>query len=250
MGKLQLFRVSVGCCGWGEARARYFEHFPLVELQTPFYDMPEPALAAKWREAAPADFQFFLKAWQLITHTPASPTYRRLKSPIPESNRQLLGSFRPTEQVWAAWQRTQEVARVLRAEVILFQCPASFKPTEEHVRNLREFFGRVERESSQLAWEPRGSWPAELVQELCAEFDLIHCVDPFQTGSVYGRMTYWRLHGRGSYFYAYSDDEIDWLKQQALEQIAAGKDKVSVLFNNTSMKTDGQRLQAALNIME
>ena len=157
-------------------------------------------MAAKWREAAPTDFQFFLKAWQLITHTPASPTYRRLKTPIPESERHSLGSFRLTEQVWRAWQQTQEVARVLRAKVILFQCPASFKPTDENVRNFRDFFGRVERESSQLAWEPRGAWPAELVRELCSEFDLIHCVDSFQTGGVYGQTAYWRRHGRGGYF--------------------------------------------------
>src|SRR3954469_21508206 len=41
---------------------------------------PPPALASKWRALAPASFQFCLKAWQLITHTPASPTYRKLKS--------------------------------------------------------------------------------------------------------------------------------------------------------------------------
>ncbi|MDQ6760661.1 MAG: DUF72 domain-containing protein, partial [Acidobacteriota bacterium] len=69
--------------------------------------MPAAALATRWREAAPAGFQFFVKAWQLITHTPASPTYRRLKTPIQPSDRDLLGSFRPTEQVWLAWQRTQ-----------------------------------------------------------------------------------------------------------------------------------------------
>ena len=98
----------MGCCGWREARARYFAHFPVVELQDPFYDMPRPSLAARWRAAAPAGFQFSLKAWQLITHTPASPTYRRLKSQVASSERDLFGSFRPTGQVWLAWERTRE----------------------------------------------------------------------------------------------------------------------------------------------
>ena len=237
--------VAIGCCGWGEARARYFEHFSIIELQTPFYEMPSPALAAKWRQAAPPGFQFFIKAWQLITHTPASPTYRRLKIAVEACDRDLLGSFRPTEQVWLAWQRTKDVAHALNAHVILFQCPASFKPIAENVRNFREFFQRIDRDSWRLAWEPRGNWPAELVRDLCAEFNLVHCVDPFQTKSLYGDMEYW-LHGRGSYFYTYSEDEIDWLKHQIPARRAEGRELVSILFNNTSMKKDALRLQSAL----
>ncbi len=211
--------------------------------------MPVPALAAKWREAAPADFEFFIKAWQLITHTPASPTYRRLKTQIKPGDRDLLGSFRPTEQVWLAWQRTQSVAKALYAEAILFQCPASFGPTAENIQNFRCFFESVARETGQpagrhLAWEPRGSWPAELVADLCAEFNLLHCVDPFQTSSVYGDLVYWRLHGKGGYFYTYSQDEIAWLAQQAFAQIDAGRQRVCILFNNTSMKNDALSLQS------
>ena len=71
--------LRIGCCGWSEARARYFADFRLIELQEPFYEMPARALAEKWRCAAPPGFEYCLKAWQLITHTPASPTYRRLK---------------------------------------------------------------------------------------------------------------------------------------------------------------------------
>ncbi len=214
--------------------------------------MPAPALAAKWREAAPPGFQFFLKAWQLITHTPASPTYRRLKAPVPPGHRDLLGSFRPTEQVWLAWQRTQVVARALDAEVILFQCPASFGPTAGNIENFRSFFASVARETSppscrHLAWEPRGNWPAELVADLCVEFNLLHCVDPFQTSSVYGDLVYWRLHGKGGYYYTYSQDEIAWLAQQAFAQIAAGRRRVCILFNNTSMKNDALRLQSLVN---
>ncbi|MDP9171171.1 MAG: DUF72 domain-containing protein, partial [Acidobacteriota bacterium] len=74
----------IGCCGWREAKAKYFERFGLVELQDTFYEPPSLALARKWRELAPPSFQFCMKAWQLITHTAKSPTYRRLKSKISE----------------------------------------------------------------------------------------------------------------------------------------------------------------------
>jgi uncharacterized protein YecE (DUF72 family) len=229
--------ILTGCCGWREARARYFAQFPVVELQDPFYEMPSPALAAKWRAEAPAGFRFCLKAWQLITHTPSSPTYRRLKSKVAESERDLYGSFRPTEQVALAWERTVEVARALDAAVVLFQCPASFRPTLENVRNLRAFFPSIERGPWLLAWEPRGAWPPEVVRELCADYDLVHCVDPLFGESQTGGTTYWRLHGRGGYNYVYSDEELDWLAAEAAKR--AGE--VYVLFNNLAMAKDARR---------
>lgn len=242
--------VLIGCCGWREAQARYFSHFPVIELQAPFYEMPSPALAAKWRAAAPARFQFCLKAWQLITHTPASPTYRRLKSKVSAEERDLFGSFRPTEQVWLAWERTRAVAQALDAAVILFQCPASFQPTAENLRNLRTFFREVDRGTHRLAWEPRGPWPPELVHELCAEFELLHCVDPFTGASTYGRTVYWRLHGRGGYSYVYTDEELEWLKQQTSRCLAEGHGPVYILFNNVSMKPDSLRFVEMLGRAE
>jgi uncharacterized protein YecE (DUF72 family) len=235
-------RVQIGCCGWREARARYFEHFPVVELQDPFYEMPAPSLAAKWRAEAPDSFTFCLKAWQLITHTPSSPTYRRLKSQIAPSERALYGSFRPTEQVRLAWERTAEIARTLRAAVVLFQCPASFDPSPVNVRNFRAFFEEIERGESLLAWEPRGSWPPELVAELCAAYHLLHCVDPFAGESVYGRTVYWRLHGRGGYNYVYTDEELGWLAGETARRVAEGRD-VYVLFNNLAMAKDARRFE-------
>jgi uncharacterized protein YecE (DUF72 family) len=232
--------IYVGCCGWRESRARYFAHFPAVELQDPFYEMPSPALAAKWRADAPAGFRFCLKAWQLITHTPSSPTYRRLKSQVSPSERNLYGSFRPTEQVSLAWERTAEIARTLDASVILFQCPKSFDPRPEHVRDFRAFFRRVERGPSLLAWEPRGEWPPDLVKNLCAEFDLAHCVDPFAGNSVYGETVYWRLHGRGGFQYVYSDEE---LRELATRVRSLDRRTVYVLFNNLAMASDALRFQ-------
>ena len=158
--------------------------------------------------------QFCIKAWQLITHTAASPTYRRLRSPIAANERDSVGSFRQTDQVWEAWQRTLEIARTLEARVVLFQCPKSFFPTSENLINFSAFFRRVERGSFRLAWEPRGeAWTEDVVRELCAEYDLIHCVDPFEAVSVHGDMRYWRLHGRGSYSYRYTDADLAALRR-------------------------------------
>src|SRR5450432_2261251 len=110
----------IGCCGWSEAQARYLLHFPVIEIQSTFYDPPAPKVAARWRALAPSGFTFCIKAWQLITHTPSSPTYRRLRSPINPRDRDALGSFRCTAQVWRAWEKTREIAEALQAAVVVF----------------------------------------------------------------------------------------------------------------------------------
>ncbi len=238
--------ILVGCCGWSEARQRYFADFPVIELQDPFYEMPSPGLAARWRAAAPDSFEYCLKAWQLITHTSASPTYRRLKSILSQEERDRCGCFRPTDQVRLAWQRTRAVAQNLQARVVLFQCPASFRATAENIRNFQAFFSGIDRGQHRLAWEPRGDWDPQLIRSLCAEFDLLHCVDPFQARSTYGEAVYWRLHGRGSYSYTYTDGELDMLRDEARACLAAGRGPVYVLFNNFSARNDALRFQALI----
>jgi uncharacterized protein YecE (DUF72 family) len=229
----------VGCCGWAGAQSDYLANFPVIEIQSTFYQPPAPRVAAKWRSGAPADFKFCMKAWQLITHTPASPTYRRLRSPVSPGDRDALGSFRNTDQVWKAWEQTREVAGTLRAFVVVFQCPASFLPTPENVANLARFFRRVGPQPFRMAWEPRGSWPPGLIHEVCAEFGLIHCVDPFVNQSVYGDLIYWRLHGKDGFFYRYTDEDLAELK--AMLSLHQGKNSACVLFNNVPMKNDARR---------
>ncbi len=235
--------MLIGCCGWPEARARYFEHFPVVELQTTFYQPPSPELAEKWRSQAPPEFIFSLKAWQLITHAPSSPTYRRLKNPIPLSQRSAYGGFRPTAEVWAAWEHTLAIARALRAAVIVFQCPASFRQSAENRKNLATFFGLIEREGRLLAWEPRGDWEPAVVRDLCQRLDLVHCVDPFLTEPTWGQAVYFRLHGRDAYNYDYQyrEEELLWLRDLALRYQDLGRDPVYVMFNNVFMKEDALR---------
>jgi uncharacterized protein YecE (DUF72 family) len=234
-------RLLVGCCGWAEAQARYVKDFQTIELQSTFYQMPSADVAKRWKALAPPEFRFCLKAWQLITHTPASPTYRRLKSKLSDEEADLYGSFRPTEQVWLAWERTREIADILDAEVIVFQCPKSFLPSRENVRNFSTFFREVERRGRIFAWEPRGeNWSPEVVRELCAESDLVHCVDPFQSEPAYGRELYWRLHGRTGYRYRYTEQDLAEL-EETLTRFDAVQRRSYVMFNNIYSKQDALR---------
>lgn len=233
----------VGCCGWVEAQPKYLAHFPTIELQTTFYQPPADAVAARWKAQAPPDFQFCMKAWQLITHTPSSPTYRRLKGAVSEEERDLYGSFRPTEQVWLAWERTRQIASIIDARVIVFQCPKSFLPTRENVRNLSAFFEGIERDDRKLAWEPRGDdWQPEVIRDLCAANNLIHCVDPFKAEPAYGDALYWRLHGRTGYRYRYTDEDLSELRVK-LSDYAHVPGPNFLMFNNIYSKEDALRFK-------
>ncbi|HEY64855.1 MAG TPA: DUF72 domain-containing protein [Caldilineae bacterium] len=228
--------LKIGCCGFARGRATYFKRFSLVEIQQTFYKPPQLATVQRWRAEAPADFEFTLKAWQLITHEPSSPTYRkaRLKLDAPLDH---YGAFRPTSEVLAAWDRICEIARALDARIVVLQCPASFTPTEEHIRNLSTFLSTIDRRGLMLAWEPRGDWPPELVRELCEAHRLIHVVDPFQGLPVTAGTAYFRLHGRTGYRYRYTDEDL-----RRLVTWCQDFQVVYCLFNNVSMWDDALRL--------
>lgn len=238
--------VKVGCCGFRMAMAEYVTRFSVVEVQQTFYQPPQISTLERWRADAPPAFEFTMKAWMLITHEARSPTYRRLKRELSEKEREECGAFRPTEIVREAWAMSLACASALRARRILFQCPASFKPTKENLRNLRKFFSSIERPpESQFLWEPRGGWSDELVQELCRELELIHVVDPFAARTVTPEHPYFRLHGRTGFRYVYEDEELDEL----YEMLPPGETSY-VLFNNVRMREDAERFQSRIREAE
>ena len=231
--------VKVGCCGFPINKKEYFKKFSLVELQSTFYEIPAKIeTVKKWREGAPKGFEFTLKAFQVITHDSKSPTYKRLKRKF--GNPKNYGFFKPTKEVFEAWEVTREVARALDSKIIVFQCPASFKPEKENIENFRIFFKKIKEKKFIFVWEPRGNWPEDLIKGLCKELSLIHCVDPFKQKSLFGRINYFRLHGKSNYNlrYEYTSEDLKELLK------FCNKKENYVLFNNLSMFEDAQRFQA------
>jgi uncharacterized protein YecE (DUF72 family) len=227
--------INVGCCGFAVSQQKNFQLFKLIEIQNTFYQLPLLRTAEKWRNSAPQCFEFTMKAWQLITHEPTNPTYRRLKKNIEPANFGHYGRFRATADVIEAWHRTAMFARRLGTSLVVFQCPASFYSTNENVANMRNFFNRIDREGFRFVWEPRGTWPEELIRRLCEELQLIHCVDPFKNKPQFGDFQYFRLHGITSYAYHYTDADLRRLKKWV------EKKPTYLLFNNKWMKEDALR---------
>ncbi|MEO6590233.1 MAG: DUF72 domain-containing protein, partial [Pyrinomonadaceae bacterium] len=181
--------------------------------------------------------------WQLITHAAKSPTYKRLKRNLTETERAAAGYFKPTPIVREAWEATLACARALKAKTILFQCPASFKPYTENIENLKSFFSETKRGNLNFAWEPRGAlWHDETIKEICREFDLRHAVDPFERKTVTPETPYYRLHGRTGWRYNYEEDELSELAAMLPEN-----NKVYVFFNNISMIEDAVKFQEIVN---
>lgn len=226
--------VKIGCCGFPKGMRHYFSRFSLVEVQQTFYKPPRVATALRWRDQATTDFEFAIKAWQLITHPPSSPTYRKAGLRIPQGKEPRYGFFRPTEEVMAAWRSTRDIAEALGAKVIVFQCPPSFGEEAQNVENMRRFFTAIERRFL-FVWEPRGAWSDEGIRALCHELDLVHCVDPFLRKPLHGAVNYFRLHGGPGYRHRYTDEELQWLGDRWREGY--------FLFNNLSMYDDALRFE-------
>jgi uncharacterized protein YecE (DUF72 family) len=191
--------AKTGCCGFPKARNLYYKSFKLVEIQQTFYQPPRLKTLEKWRREAGYDFEFTLKAWQLITHQAKSPTYRRLTFSWPEEKLNRCGFFKPTDEVRWAWMRTREAALALRARIVIFQTPPSFQPSAANKENLRGFFKEINRGGFLSVWEPRGAWSKDEIQELCGELNLTHGVDPFKADPSFGEVRYFRIHGITGY---------------------------------------------------
>jgi len=238
--------IRVGCCGWSALRPQdfgeedwqkkykhrlqlYAAHFPLVEVNSTFYKLPRLSTVSQWRtlvdEVNPS-FEFTVKVHQDVTHTD------RFRGEL-------------SHQVFS---KCVEIARTLRAKILLLQCPASFGPTPENEEALRRFLEQTERDELVLVWEPRGEWEREpdRVRRICQEYGLIHCTDPFKWLPVTeGPLAYLRLHGSPPgakmYRYTYTDVDLGWLKE-TLSKLKA--DVIYVLFNNDTMARDAQRFRS------
>jgi len=200
---------------------------------------------ATWRTKMPADFEFTVKAWQLITHDAKSPTYRRLKRTLSENEKQECGYFRPTAVVNEAWETTLASAKALKARTIVFQCPASFKQTDKNIASMDQFFSSIDRQDLDLCWEPRGEWNPTVVRSICARLRLCHVVDPFLNKTETRGKYYFRLHGKTGWRYQYETDELEELAAWCIS-----RGDGYVFFNNYKMSEDALKFCQVLNRRE
>jgi uncharacterized protein YecE (DUF72 family) len=119
--------IRIGTSGWeyrhwagdfypaGLPRARWLEfytrEFTTVELNNPFYRLPQASVFEGWAHRVPADFRFAVKASRYLTHL------RRLREPE-----------EPLERLWT---RARHLGP--RLGPVLYQLPPRWKPNLERL---------------------------------------------------------------------------------------------------------------------
>jgi len=203
---------------------KYYESFSLVELNRTFYAYPQMSTVVGWREKAPQDFEFTVKAHQEISH-----------------------KFRfETKLSLPAFQTMKQICQTLKARILLIQTPGSFRP--DKLSDAEDFLSKIKRDDLAVVWETRGpAWDAPEVREKLAErleaLNVVHVTDPFKALPVYTEnIAYFRLHGLGRqlYYYQYTDDELRQLRKLVQPFERDGRE-VYVLFNNLAMFDDAIR---------
>ncbi|MEM5801941.1 MAG: DUF72 domain-containing protein [Candidatus Aenigmatarchaeota archaeon] len=229
--------IKVGTCGWAFFRPENFIDekkkfksilqayayvYPAVEVNSTFYRIPKVSTAEKWREEVNEvnkNFEFTVKATRFITH--------------------ILHFTKASVKFFDVMK---DICKALGAKILLLQSPNSFKATEENIKRMKNFFDNINREDLIIAWEPRGDWhkKPEILKEVCKDFEVVECVDPFRNNSLYfgkKKIGYFRMHGFGvisMYSYNFSKSELGELKNKM--KVLLKKLKLQYyFFNNSAM---------------
>ncbi len=131
-----------------EDRLRYYaSQFPVVEVDSTYYSLPERAIAALWAERTPDDFVFHVKAHALMTGQPTEvarlpePLIDALPAALAEKPR-IYAKDLPLELYDAVWAHFLDALEPLRGAGklggVLLQYPRWFLPTPENKDHLAE----------------------------------------------------------------------------------------------------------------
>jgi uncharacterized protein YecE (DUF72 family) len=228
--------IKVGCCGFPVSKKKYFEKLKVVEIQQTFYKIIEENTLKKWRDEAPKDFEFVIKAFQGITHSIKSPTWKKsgMKKEELKKIEKYVGELKWNKVTSEYWDKMIKFSKILDSKIILIQLPSSFTDCEENVKRAKDFFENA-KDKVKIAVELRG-WKEENKKKICKEFDLIDVIDlNVSEPSYYKDIVYSRLHGKYEnnkiiYKYDYPKEELRKIKEKAKKY-----KECYVMFNNVYM---------------
>src|SRR4029453_3516542 len=113
--------VQIGTCGFRARKEDYAKRLFCVEIQHTFYQPPRVKTLERWRAEMPADFEFTLKAWEVIPAESSSPTFKRLRRKLTENEIKDAGAFKLTPIVREAWDVTLASAKALKSATVFFE---------------------------------------------------------------------------------------------------------------------------------
>jgi uncharacterized protein YecE (DUF72 family) len=193
----------------------YARLFPIVEVNSTFYRLPAPSVAASWVRRTPAGFRFAAKFPQTITH-----------------DLRLVGTDEELARFLAVLRPIREAGKFAAA---LLQLPPSL-PFD--AGSVRTFYASLPRDLPVAVEFRERSWLVPESYALLEEFRLAYVVLDGPHLPIDLRVTapfaYVRWHGHGSptwYDYTYSAPELSaWVPR--VRTLAENADQVYGFFNN------------------
>ena len=190
----------------------YARHFNTVEINNSFYRLPTPQTFEAWRENAPRDFVFAVKASRFITHM-----------------KKLKDAKRSSEKFFLATDYLEK-----KLGPILFQLPPRWKL---NIDRLAEFLEALPDEHRYAIEFRDESWLVTEVFQLLRKYKAAFCIHDFADMKVPIEVTadfaYIRFHGPTSakYWGSYSKAELrKWA--QRIDGWRRELSSVYVYFNN------------------
>ena len=232
--------IRIGCSGWQYRhwkgvfypaelpQAQWFEfyatRFDTVEINNSFYRLPEAATFARWREQAPRQFLYAIKASRFLTHM------KKLKDPEDPLERFLSNA--------------QELGR--RAGPVLYQLPPRWPLNLDRFERFLDALVQQNRALRETGFKGRlrhavefrePSWYDDRIYSLLDRHRVALCLHDMQGSAsprvAIGPFVYVRFHGRTKYAGRYEDGLLDawaaWLSERASEGL-----DVFAYFNNDS----------------
>ncbi|MFE2887117.1 DUF72 domain-containing protein [Streptomyces sp. NPDC059272] len=259
--------ILVGTCSWtdpalvrsgwypkghrdAEGRLRHYAgRFPVVEVDSSYYALPQERFSRMWAERTPDGFVFDVKAFSLLTGHPAR------NGVLPDGMSADTQDSGVLDELWARFaEGIGPLRRAGRLGSVLFQFPPWLRPGSRGERILSQTARRTagwpvavefrhpdwwrpeqaELTSALLADHGMAAVAVDMVQGLSSSMPPVTPVTTSRLAVVrfHGRSTAW---GRGSkedrFRYTYSDGELaEWLPR--LRTLAERAERVHVLFNN------------------
>lgn len=207
----------------------YCDRYPMVEINSTYYQVPKAANMRAMVGKTPEGFEFVIKAHRSITHEGQEP---HLSLPP------FLEGVGP-------------VLEMGKLGCLLFQFPNSFRHSEETTSFIHDLRDELPREWPAVVEFRHSGWLRGTVYEALARMDLgfVNCDMPSirglmpPTDVVTSDIAYVRFHGRNAgswydhdqawerYDYGYSDQELtEWVPR--LMDTARRSRKAYVVFNN------------------
>ncbi len=222
--------VSLGTSGWDYPewigpfypargvpdKLRFFaSRFPIVEVNSTFYRLPPPSVAASWARRTPPPFRFAAKFPRTITH-----------------DLRLRGTGEELERFLAVLAPLRAAGKLVAA---LLQLPPSL-PFDEPT--VRAFYRSLPSDLPVAVEFRERSWLAPVSYDLLREFRLAHVVvdGPHLPAvlEVTAPFAYVRWHGHGAplwYDYTYSAAELAaWIPK--VRTLQERTEAVYGFFNN------------------